>query len=339
MSDTLQLAVTGAPLPEDFAGTPQDFYEAILERMQVIFPTGQTSFVISDTEPSTNLGPWLKEGTQWYVWDEGTNRYVPLDISPSMKVVTISESAPSDGTKPLWLEIKGTRFIRWHTWISGAWRPLTSRGTTAQRPSDPVDYERYFDTDIGTEIIYYGAAWHTVSGVPGDVKYVVHTTLTAALAANPGWQELGQYLSSDNARGRALVPAHKDAGGSPVTNFSPAAGITSRAARDTFGSETHVLTAAETVKAPHQHLLGVRKDSGSNDIYAQLIASKTFTSAITGADKLEILGDGSGNGLTSGNLTDGDLVTSNAVQTDAPVANDAHNNIQPSMALFCLVKL
>jgi hypothetical protein len=335
----LQLAVTGAPLPLDFVGTPQQFYEAILTRMRVIFPTGQTSFVISDTEPTTNLGPWLKEGTQWYVWDEDTNRYVPLNIEPSMKLVAISETAPADGTKPLWLQFKGTRFVRWNLWISGAWRPLVSRGTTAQRPSDPVEYERYEDTDIECEIVYYDSAWHTVSGTPGDIKFVTWPTLAEALTRNPGWVELATHLADDGVRGRALVPAHKDPGGSPVASFTPGAGITARARGDKYGAETHVLSAAEAAAAPHQHLIGIRTDPSSNDVHLQKIVQRTFTSAIAGDGKFHVNGDGTGNGNLAGDLTDGDLVTSNAVQTGSPAANTAHNNIQPTMALWCLVKL
>lgn len=338
MPTQINLAVQGAPLAPDFQGTPQEFYEVILENMRVIFPTGQTSFVISDTEPNTNLGPWLKDGDKWYVWDEDTLRYVPQDITDSLNVVAIQEAAPADGTKPLWLQIKGTRVIRWNAWISAAWKPLPNRGTTAQRPVDPVDYERYEDTDIAAELIYYGGAWHTVSGSPGDIKQVVWGTLAQALTFNPGWQELGQFLSDSDARGRALIPAHKDTG-VPVADFSPAAGITARAALAKYGEETHILTADEAAAAPHQHLVGERKDLGSNDIHLQLIAPQAFESAIPGADKLEVQGDGAGNGFLAGDLTDGDIVTSNPINTGSPDPNDAHNNIQPSMAVWTLVKL
>jgi hypothetical protein len=314
MPDQLQLAVTGAPLAPDFRGTPQEYYEQILTNMRVIFPTGQTTFVISDTEPSTNLGPWLKNGSQWYVWDDATKRYVPQDISPSLKLVVISETAPADGTKPLWLQIKGTRVVRWNAWIGDAWRPLTNRGTTAQRPTDPVEYEHYEDTTIGAEIVFYSGEWHTVSGVPGDIKFVAFTTLADALAANPGWTEIGQYYSLASVRGRVFVPAHKDPGVSPVAMFDPAVGITARAVNDKYGEEAHILTAAETVNAPHQHLVGRRKDAGSNDLQLQFIDSRSFSSALTGTGKFEVLGEGVGAGTAAGNLANGDLVSSDPIQ-------------------------
>lgn len=339
MAEQLQLAVTGAPLPPDFIGTPQEFFEAMLTRMRVIFPTGQTSFVISDTEPSTNLGPWLKNGTQWYVWDDNTKRYIPLDIEPSMKLVTISETAPLDGTKPLWLQIKGSRVVRWNAWIDTGWKPLYNRGASTDRPTDPVDYERFEDTTIGCEIVFYGHQWHTVSGVPGDVKFVTFATLADALTHNPGWTEIGQYYSNTNVRGRAIVAAHKDSGVSPVSDFSPQSGITSRAAGDQFGEETHVLSDTEAFNQPHQHLTAVRTDPFSDDVFLQRCDSKTFLSAVPGVGRFLSQGDGTGNGnVSSDNLTDGDIITSNPITPATPVPNAAHNNLPPSLALWCLVK-
>lgn len=338
-SEQLNLAVTGAPLPPDFIGSPQEFFEAILTRMRVIFPTGQTSFVISDTEPSTNLGPWLKGGTQWYVWDEDTKRYIPLDISPSVEdVVVISDTAPATGEKPLWLQIKGTRVVRWNAWITDAWKPLYNRGTTGQRPSDPVEYERYEDTTIKTEIVFYEAAWHTVAGSPGDIKMVKWPTLAEALQYNPGWQEIGANFASDDARGRALTAAHKDPGGSPVATFPPAAGITARAAGDKFGSETHALSAAEAANQPHQHVIGVPNGGGTNYVtFKRLSAAQTFNSSLTGTGGYVIRGSG-GDGTFADPAT-GELVTSNAIAAGAAAVNTAHNNLAPSMALWTLVKL
>lgn len=336
MSATLQLPVSGAPLPPDFVGTPQEMFEAMLDRMLVYFPTGQSTFVTSDTEPTTNLGPWLKTGDRWYVWDEDTSRYVAINIDDSLKLIAISETAPATGEKPIWLQYKGTRVIRWNLWL-GAWKPLTNRGTTAERPSDPVEYERYEDTDIATEIVFYDGAWHTVSGSPGDIKQVAWPTLAEAVQYNPGWQEIGQYFSNTNVRGRAFVAAHKDPASTP-TNFSPEAGVTARVALDKYGAETHTLIAAEASAQPHQHLVGKRNSPSDNDAQFQIIASQAFVSAITGANKLHVDGSGVGDGLVGGDLADGDLVTSNAI-TGTPVANDAHNNLQPTMAVWTLVKL
>lgn len=314
MAEILQLAVQGAPLPPNFIGSPQAFYEAILENMRVLFPTGQNSFVISDTEPTTNVGPWFNTSTDpatLYVWDEDDKRYVPQNITAAWPF-TISATAPADnsnGLKPLWLKIKGTRALGWYLWVDTGWVAIPSdinRGTTAQRPTDAVDYERYFDTDIRVELYWFGGQWRTVSGSPGDIKYVKYSTLADALKYNPGWQEMAQSLGDDNLRGRAFVPAHKDPGGTPEANFTPAAGITARAAGDKFGEETHKLTTAEMPK--HKH--------GGWD------------NAVTFAS-----GAGTTNGSGSTNAV------SSSLETDETGGDGTHNNLPPTVAVWCLVKL
>lgn len=312
MPETVELPVTGAPLPPNFRGTPQEFFETILERMRVVFPTGQTSFVISDTQPTSNVGPWFNTSTtpaSLYVYDEADKTYLPLNISPSWPF-TISAAEPTDdndGLTPLWLRIKGTRAIGWYMWNGTIWIQLgQTRGTTVQRPSDPVDYERYWDTDIRSEIYYFGGQWRTLSGSPGDIKQVVYGTLAEALQYNPGWQEFGQYVVDDDARGRALVPANKDEGGAPVVNLPVGAGITSRAAGDKFGAETHTLTLPET--PAHTHTLP------------------------------DPIGKASFDNLSNG--PDGGLKSSNpSTPTGSAGGGGAHNNLGPRYAVWTLVKL
>lgn len=307
MPDSIKLAVEGAPLPPTFVGTPQEFYEAMLDRMRVIFPTGQTSFVISDTEPSTNQGPWLKNGTQWFTWNDTDKRYVPLDTSPSWPI-QISSTAPVSGaTYPIWIQFIGTRAVQIYLWLASAWKPIgVNRGNTAGRPTDATDYERYWDTDIGSEIYWHGGTWRTVSGSPGDVKFVTFGTLEEALAKNPGWQEIGGNFADDSIRGRALVPAHKNSGVSPTTSLPAGAGQTVRFASQKFGSETHTLTIPEMPS--HTHTF-----------------KRWFSGAGTdGTDPLD------------GTNVDGGYFVE---PTSSTGGDQPHDNIQPSLALWCLVKL
>lgn len=302
----LSLAIEGLPLPVGFTGTPQELYEAMLERMRVIFPINQFTFVISSTEPVGNQGPWLKDGTKWYVWNEETERYVPLDISSSSQPFVVSATAPADGTVPIWLRFNGERAIGWYLWLNSAWTPVgITRGTTLQRPESPVEHERYFDTDIGVEIFWYEDEWKTVSGSPGDVKYVTWPTLEDALRYNPGWEEVGSFYEDDDARGRAITPAHKDPGATPSTSFSPGSGITARYAGEKYGEETHVLTTPEAPAHTHQ--------SWGNAI--KLIAGGFHGAAPP------VLG-----------------WTVDVFETASTGGGEAHNNLPPSFALWALVK-
>ena len=71
--------------------------------------------------------------------------------------------------------------------IPGPQGPGAVYGPTTMRPVNPTPYQRYYDTDILAEIWWERGAWRTVAGVPGDVKIVEATNLTAALNSNPGW--------------------------------------------------------------------------------------------------------------------------------------------------------
>lgn len=119
-----------------------------------------------------------------------------------------TEPAPADRDKP-WFktDISGNP-IGWYGWNGSAWTAIpviTPSGTTAQRPVAPASGTQYFDTTINCALIYYGAAWHTLSGSPGDIKHVAGTVLATVLTKNPGWSHytagIGKVLQGALADG------------------------------------------------------------------------------------------------------------------------------------------
>lgn len=66
-------------LPEGFCPVSmQELGEAIVAR--IISSTGQqfTTFVVGPNAPTSNVGPWLKNCEEWFVWDDATSSYVPI---------------------------------------------------------------------------------------------------------------------------------------------------------------------------------------------------------------------------------------------------------------------
>jgi len=108
----MNATVTAAPLPTNFKGTPQQLIEAFLDRLEVVVEG--TSFVVSDVQPTGNQGPWLKNGTQWWVWDSSTSTYIPLDVSastsPQIYVGDISQGPPDPTQYQIWLQLNGSVF-------------------------------------------------------------------------------------------------------------------------------------------------------------------------------------------------------------------------------------
>lgn len=240
------LFITAAKLPATFKGTPQQLADALVRRMKIVSPTGTSFIFTGDAEPTSNVGPWLRDGTRWYVFDEETKRYIPLDISDSeTQWFQVGPTTPATGDPPVWLRSTRTPTdddlsigspIGWYVFDGTNWVPfnnLVTSGPTASRPATPVEYQEYYDTTISCRIWWERNAWRTVSGVPGDVKAVAFPTLTEAITANPGWQVFG--AGNQNIRGRYLMQAAQDAGGSPETVLNVDSGVAQRAAFETFG--------------------------------------------------------------------------------------------------------
>ncbi len=240
------LLVQMGPIPPTFEGTPQQLAEAMVLRMKIVSPSGTNFIFIGDVEPTSNVGPWLKNGTSWWVFDVDTKRYVPQDLSDAeQQWYAIGNSTPAKVDPPLWLKTKKDATeadpsfgnpIGWYEWNGSNWVPFTSltlAGTTALRPASPEPFQQYYDTDISALIWFERSQWRTVSGIPGDIKAVGFETLTEALTANPGWDVLG--ASNQTIRGRWVSQATKDSGATPETDLSVGAGVAPRAAFETFG--------------------------------------------------------------------------------------------------------
>jgi hypothetical protein len=246
------LLVQMSPLSPTFKGSPQDLATEMIRRMKILSPSGTNFIFIGDTAPSSNVGPWLKDGTKWYVWDEATKQYVPLDVSDSVsKSYWLGNSAPTATTPPIWLkttqdptDLNPTAYgevIGWYFWDGSVWTGLGNvvlSGPTTVRPPAPDPYQQFYDTTISTLIWWERGAWRTVAGVPGDVKFVMAGALADALAQNPGWDYIGR--NNPTWRGRALLMATQDPGSTPAATFAPSGGVPAAAAQTTGGDNQDV---------------------------------------------------------------------------------------------------
>lgn len=362
MADLLKtnLVIVAAPLPADFEGTPQEFFEALIERMEIQSPLGTNFFVTGDVEPGTNQGPWLKGGTQWWVFDSVSGSYVPLDISAStarLFTASVDEPpTPGEGDATVWLRTSSNRVVGWYFWTGSEWRPggnVSASGPTSSRPSDSTvkELEQYFDTDINTLIHWERGKWRTVSGTPGDIKFVTTLTLNDALTSNPGWAYLG--AANQDWIGRTLGISSKDAGATPQSNFATASGISARARGDLVGAETHVLTSDEIEQ--HTHLVGgstalnsanrvqfYRVDDGENFVApSPRPPNYTLITGVTpGSPPTYATRDGDFPAIPNGTM----MVTSKQLSL-ATASDDAytepaegHNNMQPTLFLWALTK-
>lgn len=86
------LVVAGEPIDPAFIGTPQQYFDHMLERMSVKSPSPLYTVVVADSKPLTNQGLLLLGGLKPYVWDEDTAQYVPANISDSLYAPTTGKA-------------------------------------------------------------------------------------------------------------------------------------------------------------------------------------------------------------------------------------------------------
>lgn len=121
-----QFVLRAAPLPPNFKGTIQQLFEAMIDRLEVV--TNANIFQELDELPSSNEGPVLLHGTQWWVWDETLVAYKPLDISESETLeVVISETEPASAPPNVWFKTLGTAFVGIYVYMgsTAGWVLLT----------------------------------------------------------------------------------------------------------------------------------------------------------------------------------------------------------------------
>lgn len=76
----VRMTVSAGALPEGFCPTSiQDMFDAMIQRIIVTPNQAFTSFAAGSVEPTSNVGPWFKDCETWFVWDDLTSRYVPME--------------------------------------------------------------------------------------------------------------------------------------------------------------------------------------------------------------------------------------------------------------------
>lgn len=121
MPAPVQFTITIASLPPGFSGTPQDLASAIADRLSISPSVPWSSFVNGGAQPSSDVGPWLKLGEQWKVWDPTGGTYIDATQDGSGLVaatVTLDKIATTTPKTALLFDASG--------------RPLLASGTPGQ---------------------------------------------------------------------------------------------------------------------------------------------------------------------------------------------------------------
>lgn len=104
MPVTVPVTIKAAPLPVNFKGKPQALLDAFIARMSLETSLNAVSLVAGGSiAPTSNVGPWLKDGTTWYIWSDSTGSYVPISLDYQSLKYVASTTAPDPNIYTLWI--------------------------------------------------------------------------------------------------------------------------------------------------------------------------------------------------------------------------------------------
>jgi hypothetical protein len=134
--------VSAGALPEGLDTDPQGLLEEFAARLIISPSVPWSSFTVGAAQPTSNLGPWFKDGKELWVWDDVLATYIPV-VSPTVidsnggtqypsLRYAVSSLAPSPTGFSFWIELNGAgKAIDIKHYSSGAWRSIFEDTITA----------------------------------------------------------------------------------------------------------------------------------------------------------------------------------------------------------------
>jgi hypothetical protein len=127
--------VAAGALPEGLDTDPQGLLEEFAARLIISPSVPWSSFTVGAAQPTSNLGPWFKDGKELWVWDDVLATYIPV-VSPTVidsnggsqypsLRYAVSSLAPSPTGFSFWIELNGAgKAIDIKHYSSGAWKSI-----------------------------------------------------------------------------------------------------------------------------------------------------------------------------------------------------------------------
>jgi hypothetical protein len=215
MSTSIPLNFRASPLPSGAKYTPQQLLDAIVARLVAESTNSISFFASGSVAPSSNVGPWLKDGTTWYVWDNGTAAYVPLVMAAASLKYVASQTTPDPALYTFWIKLGTTgqaESIQFY--FDGAWHDIyeakfASYSTTAQMTTAintaitaalvskaPAKAKNATTQTIATDSTEYQVL---AASKDFDPDNVYDTTTSAYLVPTTGYYFVSANMQIDNA--------------------------------------------------------------------------------------------------------------------------------------------
>lgn len=203
MPSPVQFNVSAGTLPPNFTGTPQQFLDAIAGLLLVTPVEDWNSFVVGSAAPTSDVGPWLKDGTEWWVWSSGAGAYVPVVANALTLRRFIGSTTPSNVDYDVWIQTDGggvpqaIKIYNGGSWVDVYAAALSNYYTKTELATTYGKFQAYTAFD---EFLTAGAAFVKV---PFDVVafqegVTFNTADNRFSAPATGYYRVGGSLRFDN---------------------------------------------------------------------------------------------------------------------------------------------
>jgi len=146
--------------------------DALVSRLYLETSLDSVSLVAGgSTAPTSNVGPWFKDGTTLYVWSDTDGAYVPVSLDyPSLKYVASPSTAqPDPDVYTLWIVLDGAGKAQELRYFSGgAWKSVYDDSFLALIDQvDTIEQQYPFRGDATAD--------QSLVADPGDAAYITFT--------------------------------------------------------------------------------------------------------------------------------------------------------------------
>lgn len=127
--------ITVGAIPENFEGNLQATLELFASRLIIAPSVPWSSFVVGGAQPSSNVGPWLKDGIELWVWSDALATYIPQVISNEALKYSVSTATPDQNKYLLWVDLNSPQALKYHngtTWVDVYATKFADYSTTTQ---------------------------------------------------------------------------------------------------------------------------------------------------------------------------------------------------------------
>lgn len=100
-------------IPENFEGNLQATLELFASRLIISPSVPWSSFVVGGAQPSSNVGPWLKDSIELWVWSDALATYIPQVIGSEALQYDVSVAMPDPSKYKLWVDLTSPASLKY----------------------------------------------------------------------------------------------------------------------------------------------------------------------------------------------------------------------------------